>query len=341
MTGAPDLEGLVRRVPAGWSEVAYRGRRWGLRRTDHVGGRTVAIQAEELGGTGWVSTNVLHLTNGPVLKPCEMPAEQVLEFLREWSPPGRTPQPEVPLAGGNMGGAVRVGATVRRPRGPWSATGQRLLRHLRDAGLDWVPEPLGVDERGRDVTSYLPGTVPSYPLPSWIWSDEVLARAAVLLIDLHDASASFAVDGAVWRLSSHQPAEVICHNDFAPYNMVFDDRQLTGVIDWDTASPGPRIWDVAYLAHRLVPLTSPTPGDGPAGTVPERARRLRLLCEVYGHGLDPAAVVAAAVDRIEDLAAFTRARADAGRPELHAHVAAYRQHIDWMIAHARQLSLAP
>lgn len=181
MTDAPDLALLVRRVPTGWSEVRYRGRRWGLRRTDHVGGRTVAIQAEELGGTGWVSTNVLQLTTGPALRPCEMPAEQVLDFLREWSPLGQEPDPaaapignnptvpeaagadpvEVPPAGGNMGGAVRVGTTVRRPSGPWSATVPRLLRHLREAGLDWVPEPLGVDEHGRDVTSYLPGRVPN------------------------------------------------------------------------------------------------------------------------------------------------------------------------------------
>lgn len=80
-----DLDALVRRVPVGWSEVLYRGHRWGVRRTDHVGGRSVAIQAEELGGTGWVSTNVLRLSSGSVLKPCEMPADQVLEFLRGWT----------------------------------------------------------------------------------------------------------------------------------------------------------------------------------------------------------------------------------------------------------------
>lgn len=67
------------------------------------------------------------------------------------------------LPGGNLGGAVRVGDTVRRPPGPWTSTVQRLLGHLRDHGLTWVPEPLGVDEQGRDTVGSLPGVAPRYP----------------------------------------------------------------------------------------------------------------------------------------------------------------------------------
>lgn len=105
MTGpaAGDLRSLVERVPDGWTEVRYRGRRWGLRRTDHAGGRTVAIQAEELGGAGWVSTNVLYLSSGPVLKPCEMPVEQVLDFLHGWSDPSGPDDPSIPSPPGDDG----------------------------------------------------------------------------------------------------------------------------------------------------------------------------------------------------------------------------------------------
>lgn len=78
------LDALVERVPPGWSSVLYRGRRWGLARRDHVGGRTVTLDAEELGGTGRVSANVLRLSSGSVLRPCEMPAAKVLAFLRGW-----------------------------------------------------------------------------------------------------------------------------------------------------------------------------------------------------------------------------------------------------------------
>lgn len=185
------------------------------------------------------------------------------------------------LAGGNMGGATRVGATVRRGAGPWSPTIQRLLRHLRANGVDWVPSPLGTDDQGRDNVSFLPGLVPAYPLPEWIWADDVLADAGRHLAQLHRASATFDATGAVWQLEPRSPAEVICHNDFAPYNMVFTDGHLSGVIDWDTAAPGPRIWDLAYLAYRLVPLTEPSNVEADPVDPSLHAARLALLCDAY------------------------------------------------------------
>ncbi|NMO56175.1 aminoglycoside phosphotransferase family protein [Actinoplanes sp. TBRC 11911] len=230
-----------------------------------------------------------------------------------------------------MGGASLVGGSVRRTAGEWSPTIQRLLRHLRDRGIAWVPVPSGVDAQGRDRVSYLPGVVPRYPLPDWVWSDTVLTGAASKLAALHEASAGFDRDAAVWRTAAHAPAEVICHNDFAPYNMVFQDGRLTGVIDWDTASPGPRVWDVAYLAYRLVPLTDPANPDGVRNGDDNRARRLRQLCDTYGHGLDPPQVLAAAVARLHDLAGFTEARA-AGRPDLLAHAVLYRRDAAWIEA---------
>lgn len=234
------------------------------------------------------------------------------------------------LDGGNMGGAVRAGDTVRRPAGPWSPTVQRLLAHLRRRGLDWVPRPLGVDEQGRDRVSFLPGTVPQDPLPAFVWSDRVLIAAGRYLADLHAASATFDRAAATWQLPVHHPAEVICHNDFAPYNMVFDAGRLTGVIDWDTASPGPRSWDLAYLAYRLVPLTDPANADGLDNDLAERARRLRLLCDTYGHRIPPREVLQVAVVRLHDLAAFTAARVADGQAQLSDHVALYRRDAAWV-----------
>jgi hypothetical protein len=198
---------------------------------------------------------------------------------------------EEALPGGNMGGATRAGATVRRNAGPWSPTIQRLLGHLHDHGVDWVPSPLGFDERGRDSVSFLPGLVPNYPLPHWIWTDDVLADAGRCLAQLHRATATFDTTDAVWQLESRSPAEVVCHNDFAPYNMVFTDGRLTGVIDWDTASPGPRVWDLAYLAYRLVPLTEPQNVEAGPIDPHRRAGRLASLCDAYADGPRPADVL--------------------------------------------------
>ncbi|WP_314062200.1 phosphotransferase [uncultured Vagococcus sp.] len=47
----------------------------------------------------------------------------------------------------------------------------------------------------------------------------------------------------------------MCHNDFAPYNVTFENNKAIGIIDFDTSCPGPRIWDVAYAVYRFVPLS--------------------------------------------------------------------------------------
>ncbi|MEA2229705.1 MAG: hypothetical protein QOF04_3335, partial [Solirubrobacteraceae bacterium] len=198
------------------------------------------------------------------------------------------------LSGGNVTAVVRVGDTVRRAPGPWTDTVQALLHHVRARGLDAVPEPRGRDAEGREVVAFLSGDVHGYPLPAWIWDDAVLVAAASLLRRLHDATVDFARPGASWRLPAREPREVVCHNDFAPHNLVFRGRELCGVIDFDTAAPGPRAWDLANTAHRLVPLTAPGNPDTPATPDGERARRLALLCGAYGTRVVPADVLALA-----------------------------------------------
>ncbi|MDR2984856.1 MAG: hypothetical protein LBV34_08440, partial [Nocardiopsaceae bacterium] len=66
--------------------------------------------------------------------------------------------PEVRLPGGNVGGAVRVGDTVRRQSGAWTPAVHALLEYL-DGRVDGIPRVLGQDEQGREVLSYLPGHV--------------------------------------------------------------------------------------------------------------------------------------------------------------------------------------
>lgn len=79
-----DLAEVIDRVPEGWTPIVYRGRRWGLSRTSRAAGRSIAVYAEELRGTSVVSANVYRTASGDQLRPCEMPAETVLAFLRGW-----------------------------------------------------------------------------------------------------------------------------------------------------------------------------------------------------------------------------------------------------------------
>ncbi len=77
---------------------------------------------------------------------------------------------EIALPGGNVGGAVRVGDTVRRATGPWTPAVHALLNYLADAGLTGIPRVLGFDDRGREILEYLPGTSYGEEVP-----DDVLA----------------------------------------------------------------------------------------------------------------------------------------------------------------------
>ena len=238
------------------------------------------------------------------------------------------------LAGGNMNAPVRRGERVHRAAGPWTPTIHALLRHVRAGGLAWAPEPFGFDEQGREVIAFVEGDVYNDELPGWIWTDEVLAAAARMLRAFHDAAADFRGQPGrppIWQLPTHEPAETICHNDFAPYNWVFRDRRLVSVIDWDTASPGSRIGDLAYLAYRLVPLADPTNPEALLSTDGERRRRLKLACEAYGGDIDPNGLLDAVDRRLDELADFTLERAKAGGPaELFGHVELYRADADWV-----------
>jgi Ser/Thr protein kinase RdoA (MazF antagonist) len=226
------------------------------------------------------------------------------------------PNGEEVLAGGNMTAVVRVGDTVRRAAGPWTPTIHAFMRHLRAAGFTRIAEPLGIDERGREIISYLPGAAPNYPLPEFAWSAQTLTSVARFLRAFHDASLGFVppADGR-WRWPAHEPAEVICHNDFAPDNLMFEDDTLTGVIDLDLASPGPRVWDMAYTAYRFVPLTDPANPDAPFPGVDAQARRLAAFCAAYADaGVQPSDVLRVAAANLRELVTFIEREAAAGDP---------------------------
>lgn len=244
-----------------------------------------------------------------------MEGAQPVDFVHE----------EEQLTGGNVGEVSKRGDRVYRSAGSWTPGIQRLMRHLRDSGLEWVPEPFGMDDRGREVVAFIPGTVPNYPLPDYVWDEETLVTSARMLRDLHDATAGYRDPDAQWRLPAHEPVEVICHNDFAPYNMVFRDGGLVGMIDFDMASPGSRLWDLAYLAYRLAPLSSPGNAEaGPFDTA-EQLERLQRLIDAYGTPFPIPDVLRMVQERLRDLARFSdEAAIRNGNAELHGHATLYR-----------------
>ncbi|MFC9558290.1 aminoglycoside phosphotransferase family protein [Agromyces sp. NPDC056965] len=232
------------------------------------------------------------------------------------------------LSGGNMDVVVRVGDTVRRVAGEWTPSVHAWLRAIRASGVEEVPVPRGSDAEGREVLSYLPGSTLDRAEPAVLWSPDVLEQAARLLRRIHDAEPSPDAASGVWRTKRHDPVEVICHNDFAPYNLLVEGGRLVGVIDFDMASPGPRIWDLAYLAYRLVPFAEDAEGfdDLETNGGESRMTRLNRVIAAYGTPYAASAVLAIAAERLDELAAFTGARAaETGRSDLRAHAAMYRR----------------
>jgi 8-oxo-dGTP pyrophosphatase MutT (NUDIX family) len=175
------------------------------------------------------------------------------------------------LAGGNVGGAVRIGETVRRPTGPWTPAVHALLAHLGRAGLRGVPRIHGLDARGREVLDHLPGEV--VDVDADVLSDERLADLARWTRELHDALRGFAHPGP-WRFFPVDDGELVCHNDLAPYNVCFAGDRVAGVFDWDLAGPSTRTFELAHLAWTAVPLYRPV-------SVDVAARRLRLVADAY------------------------------------------------------------
>lgn len=187
---------------------------------------------------------------------------------------------EVPFADGNVSVVVRVGETVRRSTGEWTPATHALLRHLRGAGFAGCPEVLGVDAKEREILSFIPGETAPASLEGYE-GDATLVAVAGFYRAFHTASASFAPppDARWWRsIGAPNGDEIVCHNDLAPWNTVFQDDEPVGLIDWDTAAPGRRSWDLAYALWRWAPLY-PEERFGPPA---ERARRIAVFCSAYG-----------------------------------------------------------
>lgn len=84
MDGGQDqeLDTLLRTIPEGWTRAEVDGEAWSVTRVTRAGGKVISINAERLGDTEQLGANVWITSEGPILRPCEVPAEDVLQFLR-------------------------------------------------------------------------------------------------------------------------------------------------------------------------------------------------------------------------------------------------------------------
>ncbi len=208
-----------------------------------------------------------------------------------------------PLEGGNVGGAVRIGATVRRPTGPWTPAAHALLHHLARAGLRGVPRVHGIDERGREILDFMPGEV--IDVDSELLSPARLHDLAAWTREFHEATAGFDHPGP-WRMFPVGHTDRIGHNDLGPYNVAFDGDQVSGVFDWDMAGPTTVAMELAYQAWIAVPLFREIPPE-------VAAERLTALAEGYG-GVTAREVLDNVDQRVSAAADGVRAMIESGDP---------------------------
>ena len=200
---------------------------------------------------------------------------------------------EVPLVGGtaNRGMVVRRGDTVRRPLRPNSTAVHALLAYLAGVGFDGAPRLLGIDEQGREVLTFIPGDAVTPPYPTWALTDDALRSVAHLLRRYHEAVAGFDMTGHDWP--DVAPPEydegLACHDDLNLDNVIFRDGRAVALIDFDWATPGSAVWDVADAIRLWAPLRPDRYIDDA-----RRARaleRMRTFVDAYGVELDPERLV--------------------------------------------------
>jgi len=196
--------------------------------------------------------------------------------------------PEIEMAGGvaNAGAVTRDGDHVLRPSNPHTPTIHAFLRFLREEGFSGASNPIGIDPDGRERLEYIAGDVAVPPYPAWAQTDMALATAAALLRRLHDVSARFVPPrDATWSAEMADPigSEVICHNDVCLENLVYRDQVAVGLLDFDYAAPGRRVYDLAAFARMNVPIDTDDDAVLLGRTPPfDPFRRLRIVADAYG-----------------------------------------------------------
>ena len=195
---------------------------------------------------------------------------------------------EAPLGGrAVVDGVVRIGDTVRRP----ARAGRRLMRdvllHLEAAGFDECPRWLGVDERKRDVLSWIDGDTFVERGRMHPYLDDVGGR-----ITFDDAQVAAAMR-LLRRYHDTFRDRVLCHGDYGPWNLVWRGGMPVAIIDFDRVHQGPVSEDVGYALRMFL-------GYGCSEETPEElVRRTHSALTAYGTAIDVPVVLDCEYDRAE------------------------------------------
>ena len=239
------------------------------------------------------------------------------------------------LNGGRVGKIKKSEDKVVRPSNPWTKYVHSFLNYMIDNGFENIPTPYGIDDNGNEIVSYVEGVVYNDGLPESLLCDDVIISVANLLRKYHDIGSGY-IDKLTgdeeWMLEKRFPMEVMCHGDFAPYNITFVDNEVSGIIDFDTLHPGPRLWDIAYAVYRWIPFVSPKNPEYRDG-LEEQIRKLKAFADAYGLNAEQKKTLPdMMINRIESLIAYMKEQADLGNEDFarniaEGHMTLYQQEV--------------
>lgn len=223
------------------------------------------------------------------------------------------------LAGGvaNAGAVRRVGNQVVRPSNPHSRSVHGFLASLRAAGFEGASLPVGIGDDGYERLMFIEGVVPLPPYPEWSQTEDALASVARLMGAFHRAARMVEPPPGPWSDAMADPVggPIVCHNDVCLENVVFQDGQAVGLLDFDFAAPGRPVYDLAQMARMCVPVDDDLSASRLGWQPADRARRLGLVADACDlNDAERAELLTILDDSMARGGEFVRRRVQAGDP---------------------------
>ena len=230
---------------------------------------------------------------------------------------------EILKGGENSSSIVRIGNYVHR-----SSQGNRklyneVLKHLESHGFRYSPKIYGLDDSGRDILSFIPGST-MLGIP---FSLSQLQACVRILKEFHDYCS---------LLTSKGVKETICHRDFSPWNVIFLHEMPVGIIDFDEVTPGNRIEDFAYFLWTFLDIGQHKKEDDLLISI------IHQLAQEYS-GLNISNLSEKLVEQQERILEFRKSQLDPSFSNLNkdlikSRVNSIKESIMWVKSHASQLN---